>query len=624
MKKRYLIYLLTLLMVFSPAAAFADAAETAAPEDAAPAEELQDETSPAEEAVSEEGADEVGAEDVELVAETSGQQAKAAGEDGTEGETQEDTWATGWNESKTKYKNDAGVIQTGLFKGRKQNGSEEYALFHADSEGNIEKRVGTVTVSGLAAGEYFIFNGRAFDYDKDQKLGSGPVTYYQKYDSDSDCYCMDETSGIKDCADGKFFLQTDGTVKTTAGLQQADGKTYYIQDGGKIVTTPGWVDANNGNRYYLAGTDGALAINEAKFTFSGKTWYRNAQGVVNKAAGTMVKYQGSQYYTNSDGSLKTDAGFINYGGRTYLAVNGGAIRTTAGPVDFGGKRYIAEAGGAIHTAAGFFNAGGKKYYSTNNSGVIAINQNVKVGGKTYHALGDGSIAIGVHKWGKSYYYSTASGALRKKAGVVKWNGNYYHVSKSGKVTTNKKVKYKGKTYIAAKNGAIYRGIFTWKKNMYYASKKGVLRTKAGLFKYDGFRYYSRKGGKLYRNGIFKAGGKKYLAQSNGRIKIGFFSWKNKYYMTNGKGAIITKAGIYSYKNKLYYIQKGGVIARNDLFEHKDKYYYAGNDGALLRKAFKYKGYWWHPNSKTGEISLDEYVRLHPEAAPQPVEEDDAA
>ena len=56
MKKRYLIYLLTLLMVFSPAAAFADVTTEASPDDAAPVEveETADAAVPEADAVAEE------------------------------------------------------------------------------------------------------------------------------------------------------------------------------------------------------------------------------------------------------------------------------------------------------------------------------------------------------------------------------------------------------------------------------------------------------------------------------------------------------------------------------------------------------------------------------------------
>ena len=178
------------------------------------------------------------------------------------------------------------------------------------------------------------------------------------------------------------------------------------------------------------------------------------------------------------------------------------------------------------------------------------------------------------------------------------------------------MKYKGKTYIARKNGKIYKGLFTWKKNMYYANSKGQLRTKSGLFKYDGNRYYSRSGGKIYKNQMFTGGGKKYLAQNNGVIKIGYFTYKGKNYLTNDKGAIYTKKGIYDYNKKQYFVKSGGAMAKNEFVTLNDNHYYVGSDGAIVKKTFTYKKIKITPNSKTGIISLEDYWKVFPDEKPQ--------
>lgn len=152
--------------------------------------------------------------------------------------------------------------------------------------------------------------------------------------------------------------------------------------------------------------------------------------------------------------------------------------------------------------------------------------------------------------------------------------------------------------------------------MYYANSKGVLRTKAGAFTYNGARYATNSSGKVYRDTKFTAGGKTYIAQKDGKLRTGHIKYNNKYYLTDSKGAVITKAGIYGYNKKSYYVKKGGALLVSDFFEYKDKYYYAGSDGAILKTTFKAKGYTWHPNSKTGEISVDEYSRIDSSVAPK--------
>ena len=508
MKKKLIIYLLAAVMVLSPAAVFADTADTTG----------------------------TGTGDLEVV------QSDAMNAD--------ETWTKGWNASKTQYKDDGGVIQKGLFKGRMKNGSDEYALFHADANGFIEKRVGPVTVSGLQKGAYYSFNGRAFDYDSSL---TSPVTYFQKYDSSFDCYCMDEKGGLKSYGGGVCYLQPNGTVQTTPGIINVSGKYYYVNAGGTVRTTAGFFKANNG--------------------------------------------------------------------KTYLSDATGAIITTAGIRQYGGSYYVIQSDGSVGTTVGFVRAGGKLCYVTNTNGVLAVNKEFKVNGKKYHALNDATIAVGGHKWGKKYYFADDSGAIRTKKGIMKAGGQYYYVQKGGAVATNKKVKWKGKSYIAGKNGAIYRGLFTWKKNLYYANKKGVLRTKAGVITYDAHKYYVQKGGKIKRNVLFTAYGRKYCADRYGRLLSGYFYWRGSYYLTNAKCVIITKQGLYSYNGKTFFVKPGGALGCNEFVTNYQKHYYVNGKGVVLKSKFTYRRngvkYTIHPNSRTGEISSEEYYKVFPEEAPKP-------
>lgn len=204
---------------------------------------------------------------------------------------------------------------------------------------------------------------------------------------------------------------------------------------------------------------------------------------------------------------------------------------------------------------------------------------------------------------------------------MKAGGKYYYVQKGGAVATNKKVKWKGKRYIASKSGVIYTGLFTWKKNMYYANNKGVLKTKAGVITVDAHKYYVQKSGKIKKNSLFTAKGKKYCAGKDGMLLEGYFYWKGNYYLTNAKSVIITKQGLYAYRKNIYFVGKGGKLAAERFIEWKDKFYYANSKGEILRSKFTYRRngtrYTLHPSSKTGEISSDEYYKVFPEKAPKP-------
>lgn len=611
MKRKYLIYLLTFLMAFSPAAVFADINDGEAADNAGnPVAEATETAEPA-------AAEEVAAE--AAAAEAAPEAGDTALAPADEEVVQEEAKLDGdhWNEDRTKYYRGDTPVK-GLFKAESKVAGF-YQLYYANEDSEVvEKftRVQKVTSGPLFSVIVSADGGKGFAEDK--SMTDYPQYYYVS-ETDSDYYIHVEENIID--YDGKYYyIQSNGVVKKDSGVFTFDGAKYYAEEqengAAAVCKTQGFVKDKDGTTYYIPGTDGKIRTEEGMFDYNGKKWYAANGGAV-RTTGGLFPYNGSQYFAYDDGSVNTSAGFVTVGGKKYMCAAGGAIRTTAGVVSDGVSLYVALADGSICTTPGFVDAGGARYFVSNTAGVLAVNTSFKIGSNTYHVLADGTVGVGVHRWGNAYYYGDGSGAIRTKKGVISWNGNKYYVKKGGKITTNKKVKYKGKTYIAGSNGAFAKGIFTWKKNLYYANSKSIIRTKAGAFSYNGNRYYSRKGGKLYRNKLFTAKKKKYLAQSDGTLKAGYFAWKGKYYLTNSKCEIYTKAGIYTYNNKQYFAKKGGAMANSEFVEYKGNNYYVGSDGAIVKKAFTYKGIRITPNSSTGVISPEEYWKVFPEKAPQP-------
>ena len=141
MKKRYLIYLLTLVMVLSPAAVFADVEPETAPEETSAAEELQTEVPSAveEEAVVEEA--DVKEESPEPAVQLKGGEGEEGGEDPFV-----QTYP-GWNEDRTIYFDKDGNRTTGLFKATMSD--DVGALFYADyGSGIVQTTSGVITVPG--------------------------------------------------------------------------------------------------------------------------------------------------------------------------------------------------------------------------------------------------------------------------------------------------------------------------------------------------------------------------------------------------------------------------------------------------------------------------------------------
>lgn len=440
---------------------------------------------------------------------------------------------------------------------------------------------------------------------------------------------------------------TDDAGNVATGLFKAPRvgvgiSLYYADASGKVVKQEGVVTVSTGEKYihinetegeYWTTTGGgALSYliknhngdffvdwHQGVASAGGYYYYIEANGTVRTAAGFIVN-AGKTYFVQQGGVIRTAAGlFKANNGKTYYSEAGGAVRTTQGAIQVGGTKYVIQSDASVATNVGFVRAGGKLFYVSDANGALAVSKAFKVNGKKYHALADGTIAVGGHKWGKKYYFSDDNGVLRTKKGVIKAGGQYYYVKKGGVVATNSKNKYKGKYYISAKSGVIYRGLFKWKKNYYYADSKGKLRTKRGVFTYNGNRYGTKKGGKIYKNASFRVNGKTYRSNKDGTIITGYYKWKGNYYLADSKGAVITKEGIYSYKSKLYYIRSGGVIPTNTFITFRDKYYYAGSGGVIATKNFKYKGYTMHPNSKTGQIPEDDYFKAFPKKNTDPEE-----
>lgn len=123
------------------------------------------------------------------------------------------------------------------------------------------------------------------------------------------------------------------------------------------------------------------------------------------------------------------------------------------------------------------------------------------------------------KKGKYYYYKYASGKIRRKAGFVTVDGNRYYVRKGGKIRTSKTFKVKKKYYRANKYGIIKTGVYKWKGHYYYSSASGVLRKSAGFITWNGNRYYVKKGGKIVVNAGFAVKNIPYAADALGRTTV---------------------------------------------------------------------------------------------------------
>lgn len=192
-----------------------------------------------------------------------------------------------------------------------------------------------------------------------------------------------------------------------------------------------------------------------------------------------------------------------------------------------------------------------RYYDTENHFVIGMNT---IKGKKYYFNNDGVLQSGILKIGKAYYYADEKGAIRTAKGFVSCSGRLYYVQNGGQILAGKTFKLGKKTYRAAGNGVIMRGVYKWGKYYYYSDSKGVLRTAKGRFRWKSNTYYCNKGGKLTTKKMVKSGKYYYYFDSAAKAKTKAFKYHDVTIRPNKKAGAITKKqyrrasyGPYNYK-----------------------------------------------------------------------------
>lgn len=178
-----------------------------------------------------------------------------------------------------------------------------------------------------------------------------------------------------------------------------------------------------------------------------------------------------------------------------------------------------------------------RYYDTENHFVTGMNT---IEGKKYYFNNDGVLQSGILKIGKAYYYADGKGAIRTAKGFVSCSGRLYYVQNGGQILAGKTFKLGKKTYRAAGNGVVMRGVYKWGKYYYYSDSKGVLRTAKGRFRWKSNTYYCNKGGKLTTKKMVKSGKYYYYFDSAAKAKTKAFKYHDVTIRPNKKTGAITK------------------------------------------------------------------------------------
>lgn len=367
---------------------------------------------------------------------------------------------------------------------------------------------------------------------------------------------------------GKWYFYKDGAKAT--GWQEWDGKRYYLNADGTMKSNEWMIDAD-GSIYYFRSWGGAykscnVVINGRSYTFGADSKMQGSQWIVKggnwylakdgKIATGWQEWQGSKYYLNSDGTMRSnewrldDSGKIRYlcgwggayknrsakiNGRSYtfnsnadvtntqwIAMNGtwklakdgriatgwqtwennlyylnndGSMKANEAFTD-GGKLYFFRSWGGAYKNC-WYTSGGKKYYLHDNSAAYQ-NEWLKADGKWYYFQSDSTMAT--NTWIDNYYVD-ASGVWipNKEKPTDKWitSGNrkwYRHAD--GSYTKNDWEVINGKYYRFDNEGWMVTG---WKKIndiWYYMDKTTGERYGEGWHWIDGNCYYMNANGEM--------------------------------------------------------------------------------------------------------------------------------
>ena len=362
-----------------------------------------------------------------------------------------------WNPERTQYIDPSGTPVKGLFLAVMKD-SEEAGLYYAGDDGYV---LGTVEAF---RGVVHVTEGKKYIYLDDEWVRLETDKEYLYYiDNAGDPY-ITHSSGIYG-GSSKYYVRSDGTIRTARGIVTAGSERYFVQEGGAVKTTPG------------------LVTN----TVSSGSSYR--------------------YYVQEGGPIRTEKGVFEYNDYHYL---------------------IKSDSGSIATKPGFATLDGKRYYVKNENGVLACDRTVTRNDYKYHAGDDCVILTGAHKYHDSYYLANAKGVLSTKKGVRTYDNKLYFVKTAGgKIAYNEKIKSGGYTYFAGKsNGRLKTGVFQWKNGKYYyCDGKGKLNTKEGIFTYKSNHYYNAGGGGLPAEAMVTYNFKHYYAGNNAAFVTKTFTYQ---------------------------------------------------------------------------------------------------
>ena len=269
---------------------------------------------------------------------------------------------------------------------------------------------------------------------------------------------------------GKWYFYKDG-VKAT-GWQEWDGKRYYLNSDGTMKANE-WMIDTDGSIYYFRSWGGAYkncnaVINGRSYTFGADSKMQGSQWIV----------KGGNWYLAKDGKIAT--GWQEWQGSKYYLNSDGTMRSNEWRLDDSGKiRYLCSWGGAYKNRSAKING---RSYTFNSNADVTNTQWISLDG-TWKLAKDGRIATGWQTWDKNLYYLNSDGSMKANEAFTD-GGKLYFFRSWGGAYKNCWYTSGGKKYYLHDNSAAYQN--EWLKadgKWYYFQSDSTMATNTWIDNY---------------------------------------------------------------------------------------------------------------------------------------------
>lgn len=390
---------------------------------------------------------------------------------------------------------------------------------------------------------------------------------------------------------GKWYFYKDGAKAT--GWQEWDGKRYYLNSDGTMKANE-WMIDSDGSIYYFRSWGGAykscnVVINGRSYTFGADSKMQGSQWIV----------KGGNWYLAKDGKIAT--GWQEWQGSKYYLNSDGTMRSNEWRLDDSGKiRYLCSWGGAYKNRSAKING---RSYTFNSNADVTNTQWIAMGG-TWKLAKDGRIATGWQTWENNLYYLNSDGSMKANEAFTdggklyffrSWGGAYkncwytsggkkYYLHDNSAAYQNEWLKADGKWYYFQSDSTMAAN--TWIDN-YYVDASGVWipnkeKPTDKWITSGNRKWYRHVDGSYTKNDWELINGKYYRFDEEGWMVTGWKKINNIWYYMDKTTGERYGEGWHWIDGSCYYMNANGEMAADTWIDG----YYVDASGKWIKDAKK--------------------------------------